>query len=59
MENVYIILDIIKELKSNHIGCYYDKFCGFENSTADNYLDFCMNNRFITPANSRGKISIV
>ena len=27
MENVYKILDIIKELKGNHIGCYYDKIC--------------------------------
>ena len=38
MENTYKILDIIKQLKSNHIGCYYDKTCdvgernyGFEN----------------------------
>ena len=64
MENAYKILDIIKELKSNHIGCYYDRICdvferkyGFENSAADTYLDFCVNNGFITPANSRGKIS--
>ena len=42
MKNVYKILDIIKELKSNHIGCYYDKICdvaerkyGLENSTTD------------------------
>ena len=64
MENAYKKLDIIKELKSNHIVCYYDKICdvaerkyGFENSTTDKYLDFCINNGFITPANSRGKIS--
>ena len=64
MENAYKILDIIKELKGNHIGCYYDKICdvakrkyGFENSTTDNYLDYCINNAFITSANSRGKIS--
>ena len=64
MENAYKILDIIKELKSNHIRCYYDKICdvaerkyGFENSTKGNYLDFCINNGLITPANSRGKIS--
>ena len=25
MENAYKILDIIKELKSNHIVCYYDQ----------------------------------
>ena len=64
MENAYKILDIIKELKSNHIGCYYDKICnvsernyGFENSTTDNYVDFCINNGFITLVNSEGKIS--
>ena len=64
MENAYKILDIIKELKNSHIRCYYDKICdvaerkyGFENSTTDNYLDFCINNDFITPANSRGKVS--
>ena len=64
MENAYKILDIIKELKGNHIGCYCDKICdvaekkyGFENSTTDNYLDYCTNNGFITSANSRGKIS--
>ena len=64
MENAYKTLDIIKALKSNHIGCYYDKICdvaerkyGFENSTTDNYLDFYINDSFITPANSRGKIS--
>ena len=56
--------NIIKELKSNHIGYYYDKICdavgrkyGFENSTADNYLYFCISSGFITPANSRGKLS--
>ena len=27
MENTYRILDITKELKNNHIGCYYDKIC--------------------------------
>ena len=50
--------------KSNHIACYYDKICdvaerkyGFENSPADNYFDFCINNSFITPANSRGMLS--
>ena len=60
MENAYKILDIIKELKSNHIGCYYDKICdvaerkyGFENSTTDNYLDFCINNGFIKSTNSK------
>ena len=64
MENAYNILDIIKELKSGHTGCHYDKICdaaerkyGFENTTTDNYLGFCINNGFITPANSRGKIS--
>ena len=64
MENAYKILDIIKELKGNHIGCYYDKICdvaerkyGFENSTADNYLDYCINNGFIARASSRVKIS--
>ena len=64
MENAYKILDIIKELKGNHTGCYYDKICdvaermyGFENSTTDTYLDCCINNGFITPANSRDKIS--
>ena len=64
MENPYKILGIIKELKGNHIGCYYDKICdaaerkyGFDNSTADNYLDYCINKDLITPANSRGKIS--
>ena len=64
MENAYKILDIIKELKNSHIRCYYDKICdvaerkyGFENSTTDNYLDFCINNDFIAPANSRGKVS--
>ena len=64
MKNAYKILDIIKELKGNHIGCYYDKICdvakrkyGFKNSATDNYLDYCINNGFITPANSRGKIS--
>ena len=63
-ENAYIILDIIKELKGDHIGCYYDNICdvaegkyGFENSATDNYIDYCINNGFITPANSRGKIS--
>ena len=47
MENAYKIFDVIKELKNNHTGCYYDKVCdvaerkyGFENSTTDNYLDF-------------------
>lgn len=30
MENAYKILDIIKKLKSNHIGCYYDKLCDVE-----------------------------
>ena len=51
-------------MKSNHIGCYCDRICdvferkyGFENSATDTYLDFCVNNGFITPANSRGKIS--
>ena len=64
MENAYKILHIIKGLKSNYIVCYSDKICdvaerkyGFENSTGDNYLDFCINNGFITPANNRGKIS--
>ena len=64
MENAYNILDIIKELKSSYTGCHYDKICdvaekknGFENSATDNYLCFCINNGFITPANSRGKIS--
>ena len=64
MENVYKILDIVKELKSNHTGCYYDKICdvaerkyGFETSTADNYLDFCINKGFITLVNSRAKLS--
>ena len=54
----------MKESKSNHIGCFYDKICdvaeekyGFENSTADNYSYFCINNGLITSANSRGKIS--
>ena len=38
MENAYKILDIIKELTSNHIGWYNDKICdvaerkyGFDN----------------------------
>ena len=64
MENAYKILDIIKELKDNHIGCYYDEICdvaerkyGFENSNVDNYLDYCINNGFITHTNSRSKIS--
>ena len=60
MENAYKILDIIKELKGNHTGCYYDvaeRKCGFENSATDNYLGYCINNGFITPTNSRGKIS--
>ena len=64
MKNASKILDIIKGLKSNHIGCYYDKICdvaerkyGFKNSTTDNYLDFYIKNGFITPANSKGKIS--
>ena len=64
MENVYKILDIVKELKSNHTGCYYDKICdvaerkyGFETSTADNYLDLCINKGFITLVNSRAKLS--
>ena len=55
---------ISSELKSDHIGCYYDKVCavavrkyGFENSTTENYLDSCINNGFITPANSRSMIS--
>ena len=63
MENVFKIFDVIKELKSNHTGCYCDKICdvaerkyGLENSTTDNYLDFCINNDFLTPANSRAKI---
>ena len=34
-----------------------DRKYGFENPTTDNYLDFCINNGFITPANSRGKMS--
>ena len=45
------------------IGCY-DKICdvaerkyGFENSATDNYLDFFINNVFITPINRRGKLS--
>ena len=29
----------------------------FENSTTENYLDFCINNGFITPVSSEGKIS--
>ena len=64
MENPCKVLGIIKELKSNHIGCYCDKICdaaerkyGFENSTGGNYLDYYINKDFITPANSRGKIS--
>ena len=63
MENVYKILDIIRELKSNHIGCNYkicdvaEKKCGFENSTIDNHFDFSINNGFITPAKSTGKLS--
>ena len=64
MENAYKILDIIKESKGNNTRCYYDKICdgaermyGFENSTTDTYLDCCINNDFITPANSRDKIS--
>ena len=64
MENAHKILDIIKELKSNHIDIYYDKICdvaerkyGFENSTTDNIQTFCINDGFITPANSRGKLS--
>ena len=64
MENVYKIPDIVKELKSNHTGCYYDKICdvaerkyGFETSTTDNYLDFCINKGFITLVNSRAKLS--
>ena len=63
MENAYKILDIIKESKSNHIACYYNKICdvaerkyGFENSPTDNYLDLSINNGFITPANSRGML---
>ena len=55
---------ISSELKSDHIGCYYDKTCavavrkyGFENSTTENYLDSCINNGFITPVNSRSIIS--
>ena len=27
MENAYKILNIIKELKNNNIGYYYDKIC--------------------------------
>ena len=41
-----------------------DKICdvaerkyGFENSTTENYLGFYINNGFITPVNTRGKIS--
>ena len=57
MENVYKILDIIRELKSNHIGCNY-KICDVaENSTIDNHFDFSINNGFITPAKSTGKLS--
>ena len=62
MENAYKILDMIKKLKSYHIEYYYDKICDvaerkyeFENS--GNYLDFCISNGLITPANIRGKIS--
>ena len=64
IENACKIFDVIKELKNNHTGCYYDKVCdvperkyGFENSTTDNYLDLCINSCFITPESSRGKIS--
>ena len=64
VENANKILDMIKELKSNNIECYYDEICdvaetkyGFENSTTHNYIDFCINNGFITPVNSRGKIA--
>ena len=64
VENANKMFGMIKEFKSNNIGCYYDKICdvaeikyGFENSTADNYIDFCINNGFITPVNSRGKIA--
>lgn len=42
---------------------YHDNICdvaerkyGFENSTTDNCLDFCINNGFITPVNSIHKI---
>ena len=45
MENTYKILDIIKELKRSHIGCYYDKICDVaernyepESSATENYL---------------------
>ena len=64
MENAYKILGIMKELKSNYTGCYYDNICdvskrkcGFESLTTENYLDFCISNGFITLVNSRGKIS--
>ena len=67
MENAYKILDIIKELKSNHIldvvmitsAILPKESMGFENSTTENYLDFCINNGFITPVSSEGKISNV
>ena len=45
IENAYKILDIIKELKSNHTGCYYDKICNvaerkyvFGNWTTENSI---------------------
>ena len=47
MENAYKILDIIKKLKSNHIGCYYDKLCDVES----------MGLKIQLQINSAGKIS--
>ena len=47
------------------MGCYYDKICGvkrkygFENATTEDHLDFCINNGFVKPVNSRGKYVIV
>ena len=37
MENAYKVLDIIKELKVNHIGCYYDKICDVVERKYGNY----------------------
>ena len=62
MENAYKILDSIKKLKSNHIGCYYDKLCDVESMGLKIQLQiviqtFVIINGFITLVNSAGKIS--
>ena len=64
MENAFKIFNIIREWKSNHSGCYFDKIYdvaerkyGSENSTAYNYLDFYIDNGFMKLVNSRDKLS--